>query len=203
MPLVKERPTLSRILDAYGTVLLAPMGAMAGYLSLMPAFQKLLGDHYFEVLGVWLGVVLVVYCAALEGTLRLRSALLILFASCGAHQIASYVAFFGAIYGPSSHNLEAVPACALFLGGFVGALILSLVFLYFNLRNKHGFVSKLLVCSLTGGVLGVVGAYLGSALGDHAKKDVIARMSPILYILWQAGMAVTLGLALKSDTHQR
>jgi hypothetical protein len=89
------------------------------------------------------------------------------------------------------------PSYVMFVGGVVGALMISatVLLLYRDECTKLG--RGILLCTLAGGGLGVFGYSLGFMFGsqDSSRHGDIPGMIP-LYILWQAGMACLLELVL-------
>jgi hypothetical protein len=89
------------------------------------------------------------------------------------------------------------PSYVMFVGGVVGAFIISATvrLLYRDQRTKFG--KGTLICTLGGGVLGVLGYSLGSlfASQDSSRHGDIPGMIP-LFIIWQAGVACLLEAVL-------
>ncbi len=115
------------------------------------------------------------------------------------------------ILGFSSSSTELLPSDKFFFGGFVGAIIL-LASGYFFLSawpRPKGFVLDALGLSIIGGALAILGWFLGPSLGLFFSKalkavHLVGASSTIrananaysLFIIWQTGMAVLLGIAL-------
>ena len=79
-------------------------------------------------------------------------------------------------------------AVAFFIGGVVGGLVMSTA--TFSLyANAQPTLSRFLICTIGGGLLGVVGQQLGHLFEPQAGSNP----TPVLFIVWQMGMGFLIG----------
>jgi hypothetical protein len=117
-------------------------------------------------------------------------------------------------------GVDAPQAASLVAGGFVGAAILFIAFRFLLSVNRGWprFFLGLLICSVTGSSLAILGWGLAPSLGAvlwrtlnlihlDASTAKIAQESNYaafysLYVVWQSGMAVLLGVLLPRQTEE-
>lgn len=131
----------------------------------------------------------------------------------------------GAVYSILNRSRPPEPivySTALFVGGTAGAfgLLIALFYTVLPEWRRRGGVAIAFYWSLVGGALAVVGWKLGPFLGMALWSGLHARgLTPptetalnaagqpsrdlSLYVLWQAGMALVLGLALQTYAASR
>ena len=134
-----------------------------------------------------------------------------------AFVVASYLAYFAAFLAASSLWMQwpgSLMMTALLPGGFLGAAILYMAsyFLFSSHQENRRFFANMILCSVAGSLLAVLGWALGPLVGTVVWYVLDA--SPVtpdsgtasfysLYVSWQAGMAVLLGwLALQRRAEQ-
>lgn len=184
---------------------------LAGLLSILllsaVAHVPYLGDRVpFFLVGSVFGLSMAVYFWMLH---RLRSVwkLALFVATCST---AFYLSFFSALFafshlrlfGLSSPNTLGPGPDAFFVGGSVGALfvLLGTFFLLLPEQKWWRVLAKSVCWCLAGGGLGILGAKLGSlfAADRGAWWRPFGNELP-LYVVWQFGMALLLGIVLEIE----
>jgi hypothetical protein len=86
----------------------------------------------------------------------------------------------------------------LFVGGCIGAFVVLLFgMLLFGPEKMRGqSLGVAFLCSFGGGILGLLGGALNLALGEHRSGDRGSYLGPWVFIIWQCGVALMLGLLL-------
>jgi hypothetical protein len=86
------------------------------------------------------------------------------------------------------NRTSSADAAAVFAGGVVGGLVMSTA-TFALYANAQPTLWRLLVCTISGGLLGVAGQQLGYLAGPHAGSNP----TPALFIVWQTGMGFLIG----------
>src|SRR5712691_3184998 len=149
-------------------------------------------------------------------------------ASLAAWKISSFLTSMAIMVWPFGHTdsnwfdspnpqLPPDPSSIFCIGGFTGAFLLfmAVFFLLFPQEKLWRIIAKALPWSLGGAVLAVIGWALGpglgmpfwSALHPHVDFDSItfgeAQYYISLFLVWQPGMALLLGIALHMESLRR
>lgn len=148
--------------------------------------------------------------------------ILAFFIALAATFVAELLSEFGsgAFYSMLNRSRPPEPlvySAGLFVGGFVGAFVMLMALFHVMVPHaKHGRrVATAAYWSLAGGALAVIGWKLGPSLGMGLWSGLHARgLTPptetalnaagrpshelSLYLVWQTGMALVLGLALQA-----
>lgn len=105
------------------------------------------------------------------------------------------MAVFGIEAATESGRVK-IPMSAFFAGGCVGALIVLAagVFLLGPQKNIGRSIGMIVLWSLGGGFLGVIGAAV-----DVIRTDGVGGSMYPLFIVWQPGVAALLGLLLEQE----
>jgi hypothetical protein len=205
-------------------------GLLAGLLTIVvPPFVWRLGSPFYlgALFGIFVGdifgAVISVYFWVFLRTRSVAKLIEFILASTFAYIVALYATMFSSEFiGFSSHtsanagSLETPPIGAFFLGGASGAFILLIAaLLLFSSRvDPWRVVLRALLWSIVGGVLGVLGwasgPFLGqavlSALGQRAvlssPGDAGTGYYYSLYLVWQTGMGLVLGILLAQEAVQ-
>lgn len=166
--------------------------------------------------GVIFGLVLSVYFQVYKSLRTIKRVLGLVGASILADFTAGYAGYAVGLSRFSVLNLKVIGvsdmyATALIVGGFVGAAILFLALWFLLAANQSWsfFSLKLIIYSLTGSFLAVLGWALAPSLGavlwhtlnffhldeSTAKEAQESNYAAFysLYAVWQSGMAVLLG----------
>lgn len=146
-----------------------------------------------------------------------RQIFFVIGASIAAYAFALLAAGFTELTLPASWSIgDKHSPIALFVGGFIGALVItSGTLAQAQVRTRlRDSTLNITFCSVVGGVLGVIGWALGPSLGMalwhavhalgltaptetalNAAGDTSHALS--MCLLWQAGMGLVLGIALQ------
>ena len=159
--------------------------------------------HNFELLfvGFVFGIVLAGYFVVYEGYRNWAKVIGFVCACTAAYAAAVFFAFWLETNFPddgfsmSSAKLD-IPMSVFFGAGFVGAVIVfsAGVFLFGSRNVGWKSLVKVLLWSIAGGVLGVVGG-----VADGIRTDGTYHQMLLLFLVWQPGAAVLLGLLLRQE----
>ena len=154
--------------------------------------------------GVAFGVVLSLYFAFYEGRNKIANIFAFTFVCALSYPAAVFLTGFlelkvlpadASLVSPHPH----LPMLLAFIGGCVGSsLILTAGLSFFGshgLRTESGLA--LSITTLAGGMLGVVGAATDNIINGSEGSRMTA-----LFLIWQTGVALTLGLLLTWDGKQ-
>ena len=112
-------------------------------------------------------------------------------ASLTAMSLAAFWLAFVIAGGEATSHLDrtgSTGAVAFFIGGVVGGLVMSTA--TFSLyANAQPTLSRLLICTIGGGLLGVAGQQLGHLFEPQAGSNP----TRVLFIVWQMGMGFLIG----------
>jgi hypothetical protein len=175
-------------------------GVLSGILTLHPPVPRdfLSGSDIY--VGAVFGVILSICLWVFHRPRSVGRSLAIVMSST----IAYIAAFFSTVWADEwmrpLFNYASIgdpPSYVMFVGGVVGALIISatVLLLYRDEGTKLG--KGILICTLGGGVLGVLGYSLGFlfASQDSSQHGDMPGMIP-LYVMWQAAMGCLLEVVL-------
>jgi hypothetical protein len=202
-------------------------GLLAGLLTIVvPSIVWRLGSPFYTgaLFGIFVGdifgAVISVYFWIFLHRRSVAKSIEFTLASAFAYIVATYITMFSSEYIGFSSNTsanagssEAAPLAAFFVGGASGAFIvlLAALLLFSSSFNPWRVVSRALLWSISGGVLGVLGWASGpflvqivlSALGQRAAlaspRDVDTGHYYSLFLVWQAGMGLVLGFLLPQE----
>lgn len=148
--------------------------------------------------GLLFGLCIAAYFVIFE---RLRSiwSIAVFILACAAADVASLYAAIGMRPLSVDSQLD-IGSPALFAAGFAGAFIILAAGLFlFGPRNIHWkCLAAAFLCALGGGVLGILGWKIGGLLST-ASPLVSSVQESTLFVLWQAGVALMLGLVLRYE----
>lgn len=190
-------------------------GIVSGILSVLAA--EVSGQGGNVVPSVSFGLILSLCLIVLGMISSIRQIFFVIGASIAAYAFALLAAGFTELALPSSWSIgDKHSPIALFVGGFIGALVItSGTFGQAQSRTRlRDSTLNIALCSVVGGVLGVIGWALGPSLGmalwhaDHALRLTAPTETPLnaagetshalsMCLLWQAGMGLVLGVALQ------
>ena len=142
--------------------------------------------------GVWLGLAIGLYFLA-TGPVRsvlktVSNGIVSAAAYWLAFEVTVWTHMFMRVGGPDEPGL--IPLLA---GGAVGALAVSTTtFFLFANADDEAMSSKVIVCTAAGALLAVAGFQLGTS--RHATGRPIDEAMPALFLVWQSGLALTMGL---------
>jgi hypothetical protein len=125
--------------------------------------------------GFWFGAALAVYFLV-SGSRSLWRPVALSIISLFTWHLAVYMA---AAVGAAT---QASDLAGIFAGGASGALVMSTVTFVFYGTEPEGIRSKIFICTLAGGVLGVVGFFPRG------------RLIWPMFVIWQTGLAFLIGL---------
>ena len=105
-----------------------------------------------------------------------------------------WLLLFTGILGPTPLEHSNFPPSTLFMGGGIGAFIvlLSGILLFTKPKMRGETLGLALVCSLGGGILGLLGAELAPVDAQHRA----AHIGSAVFEVWQSGVALMLSLLL-------
>jgi len=176
-------------------------GVISGVLTIHPPFP---GD-FLRDMGIYLGAVFGIILAISLWVFHyyprsVARAIAVVVSSTVAYIVAFFSTFFADMWVPHplspSANDTNPPAYVMFVGGTLGALIISTTVLLLYRDENTNVGRGILHCSFGGGILGVLGYSLGVLLigQEHKPGDLPGLVS--LYIIWQAGMGCLLAAYL-------
>jgi hypothetical protein len=205
-------------------------GLLAGLLTIVvPPFVLRLGSPFYlgALFGIFVGdifgAVISVYFWIFPRCRSVAKLIEFTLASTFAYIVALYVTMFSSEFigfssntSASAGSLKTAPIGALFLGGASGAFIvlIAALLLFSSRPDPWRVVSRALQWSFVGGVLGMLGwasgPFLGqvvlSALGQRAvlslPGDAGTDYYYSLYLVWQTGMGLVLGILLAQEAVQ-
>lgn len=149
-----------------------------------------LGDVSFIIPGLFFGLSFAFYFRDKTSGKRVNFVIVSIVAYVAAYIVAFVTALLlGQGFGNASMFVYGVAG---FIGGIVGAYIVSLGFSY--LISRQFLARDRTMVILIGGILGCVGFILDALLGG-ADGNLFGFY--VLYIIWQTGMAWALGYASK------
>lgn len=171
-------------------------GALSGILTLHPPVPRDFLSESGIYVGAVFGVILSICLWVLHRPRSVGRSLAIVMSST----IAYIAAMFATVYAAPLFNYTGggdPPSYVMFVGGVVGASMISatVLLLYRDEGTKLG--KGILICTLGGGVLGVLGYSLGFLFAnqDSSQHRDMPGMIP-LFVIWQAGIGCLLELAL-------
>jgi hypothetical protein len=175
-------------------------GVLSGILTLYPPVPRDFPSESGNYVGAVFGVILSICLWVFHRQRSVGRSLAIVVSSTIAYIAAEFATIWAYEWMPSLfHETRSAdpPSYVMFVGGVVGALIISatVLLLYRDEDTKLG--KGILICTLGGGVLGVLAYSLGSlfASQDSSRHGDIPGMIP-LFIIWQAGVACLLEAVL-------
>jgi hypothetical protein len=97
-----------------------------------------------------------------------------------------------------------LPSVVLFIGGGVGAFVMSTTTFFLYCPTRESTWRKIFVCTVGGGILGVVGYQLGNVppFGTLPLNQLQQPPPLILYVLWQTGLGLLMGLVWPGTSEQ-
>ena len=176
---------------------LAIAGLIAGLLTIRPPVP-LGADGEVDYLtgGVWFGLLLAAYFFVFQRDRSIGKALSITAVSTAALWIAFWSTLFayGRFRAPSSgEHAPPVPVVAWFVGGVIGAFIVSTTtFLYGT--SREAVWKKILFLTISGGLLGIAGHEAGTIPMLGALAPQSDTTPSILFVIWQTGVGFVMGL---------
>jgi hypothetical protein len=175
-------------------------GALSGILTLRPPVPGEFLSESGIYVGAVFGVILSICLWVFHSPRSIGRSLAIVMSSTIAYIAAQFSTIWAYEWMPSLFNETRSgdpPSYVMFVGGVVGALMISatVLLLYRDEGTKVG--KGILICTLGGGVLGVLGYSLGFlfASQDPSQHRDMPGMIP-LFVMWQAGMGCLLEVAL-------
>jgi hypothetical protein len=169
---------------------LAIAGAVAAILSLQETILRrfLIGTEFDILIGLWFGLALAGYFAAIKRDQSIAKAVSLAVGSAAAYWLA-FVTTFDLEVSYGEPHVHAVP---LFVGGFVGAFVMSTTTFLLYGDSRDRMFQKVLTCSTGGGVLGVAGWQLGNAMQSGIGSEAFS--TSVLFVVWQTGLGLLMGL---------
>jgi hypothetical protein len=171
-------------------------GVLSGILTLHPPVPREFLSESGIYVGAIFGVILSIFLWVFHSPRSVGRSLAVM----GSSTIAYIAALFSTVWASPLFNYTGggdPPSYVMFVGGVVGASIISatVLLLYRGETTKLG--KGILICTLAGGVLGVLGYSLGFlfASQDPNRHGDMPGMIP-LFVVWQAGMACLLEVVL-------
>jgi hypothetical protein len=167
-----------------GGYILFSLGIISGFLS---NFWGNSENYGWVVPGLLFGIVIAIWFLFVRKNIASNLKIF-------AFIIISIVAFYAALYLTVS-SLSFLSFGSLFLGGFVGGLILIVAFhiLFFRLNPK-----QLLTMAFLGGFLGLFGSWIIIS----PQNNGLSWPYILLFIVWQSGMAYALGGVMNENIRQ-
>lgn len=143
------------------------------------------------ILGAIFGTVLVVYFLLFEGFRTPARFLTFILACSAAYPLAILAVIFNGLTAPASLDIT---LAQFFVAGGVGAFVVLLpgMLLFGPAEMRGDTLGLAFFGSLGGGILGLLGGELDRAIGPQ-KGDFGASV----FLVWQSGVALMLGLLLK------
>ncbi len=148
--------------------------------------------------GLAYGIAIALYFVLAEGQRNLLKVVAFITASASAFLIAFFAAVF--LSGIFPHDTDSarigVPVPVFACAGFLGAyLVLAAALYLFGPQIRSGWSSlRILLWALGGAVLGGLGA-----MADRTFIDSSQNRSFLLYLIWQPGVALLIGLMLAAE----
>lgn len=211
---------INQTMSSSRVLVVTAAGLLSGLLTICISYANARFPAQF-LLGLPFGIIISI-CLSVLGVLSSfrRIARLIVLATL-AYFVAFIVAYFfqGIVVSPfmtSGERLTFSPI-AMFVGGAIGGfLVIGEAAFFSQMETKQRALKLALLWSLGGGILGVVGEVLGPLLGQvllsfirglrlasltNLPADVLNGADQTerlfsLYVIWQTGIALLIGLAL-------
>lgn len=181
-------------------LILGCAGAVSGILTLHPPIPRDFLPESGVYVGAVFGVILSICLWVFHSPRSIGRSLAVVMSSTIAYIAAMFSTVWADMWIPPLFNSTRSgdpPSYVMFVGGVVGALIISatVLLLYRDEGTKLG--KGILICTLGGGGLGVLGYSLGFlfASQDPIRHGDMPGMIP-LCVLWQAGMGCLLEVVL-------
>jgi hypothetical protein len=199
------------------TLLLPIVGLVAGFLTIysMRFFGLPFPVGYDPLIGVSFGGLLGIYLWFFQNISPWKIVALAV-ASVVAYNLAAW-SIAWVVLGAKVHAPGVITPDLFFFPGAVGAftILTAVLFLVFPQARSWGALARTLAWSVLGGGLGMLGWWLGPAVGpvlgaalsslrlNHVLQpgdlSEIAPFDYSVHVIWQAGMGVVLALALWSE----
>lgn len=187
----KKRLTIS----AFGCA-----GILSAVLTLHPPLPREFVSEGGIYVGAVFGIILSICLGVFHSPRSIGRSLAVVMSSTIAYIAAQFSTIWAYTWMPPLFNDTRTgdpPSYVMFVGGVVGALMISatVLVLYRGEGTKLG--KGIFLCTLGGGVLGVLGYSLGFlfATQDSSRHGDMPGMVP-LFVLWQAGMGCLLEVFL-------
>ncbi len=177
-------------------------GVISGILTIHPPLPRNFLPDVGIYVGVIFGIILAICLWVFYRPRLIGRAVAVVVSSTVAYIVAFFSTFWAYMFVPhpafdfGTRNNTNPPSYVMFVGGVIGALILSTTVLLLYRDETTKLRQGIQLCTLGGGVLGVFGYSLGALFfGQDSKPGDIPGLIP-LYVVWQAGMGCLLAAYL-------
>lgn len=175
-------------------------GIISGILTLHPPLPRDFLPNLQAYLGVTFGIILAIFLGIFHPPRSIAKAVAVVVSSTVAYNAAMLSTFFGymltAHFFDSSAQSPNPPIYVMFIGGVVGAMVISTTVLLLYRDESMQLGQAILLCTFGGGILGVFGYALGLLFTGPVLKPADTSGMLFLHLLWPAGMGCLLGAYL-------
>jgi hypothetical protein len=155
--------------------------------------RALIETQPYLLIGLWFGLALAGYFAIIKGDRSIWKAVSLAGVSAGAY----WLAFMATIVleltlGHRADEAIRAHAMPLFVGGFVGAFVVSTTTFLLYGDAREWLPQRVLACSIAGGVLAAAGYQLGHALQFGVRAE--GYSTSVLFVVWQIGLGLVMAV---------
>jgi hypothetical protein len=152
-------------------------------------------QNHLMILGAVFGVVIVLCLMLFEG-IRAPFRIAAFILACSASFPLSILGAM--VFGIRTPQTMHISLLDLFVGGGIGAflVLLSGILLFGPAGMRGESLGLAFLCSFCGSILGLLGGELNLALGHLQRGDSGSYFGSWVFIVWQSGVALTLGVLL-------